>query len=310
MAVKPQERSGGGPAPQAPFGGAPAPRGGRPRSAGRREPAWERAGAFLLLCLGAALFSVPFLWTVSTALKTNEQVFAVPPQWIPSPPQWGNFVRAWTELPFLTFVLNTATITAISVVGQVFSASLVAYGFARFRFRGRDFLFYLMLSTMMLPAQVTMIPVFLLWRELRLIDTLAPLTVPAYFGGGAFNIFLLRQFLLTIPRELDEAAMVDGASPFAIWWRVLLPLSRTALVTVALFSFLGHWDDFMGPLIYLNSMEHYTVSIGLRMFQDMFGTQLELLMAASLIHILPTIALFFIAQRHFIQGIALTGLKG
>ncbi|MDH7570346.1 MAG: carbohydrate ABC transporter permease, partial [Armatimonadota bacterium] len=241
---------------------------------------------------------------------TREQVFAVPPVWIPNPPQWGNFRSAWTELPFPTFVLNTLLITVISVIGQVTSASLVAYGFARFRFKGRNFLFYLLLSTMMLPAQVTMIPVFLIWRSLGLIDTFAPMTVPAFFGGGAFTIFLLRQFFMTVPKELDEAAMIDGCSFFGIWWRILLPLSRPALVTVTLFSFLGHWDDFMGPLIYLNSMEKYTVSIGLRMFQDMFGTQLELLMAASLIHVLPTIVLFFVGQRYFIKGIALTGLKG
>ena len=276
----------------------------------RRAEQMKRVGVFVMLLSGAILFSVPFLWTVSTALKTNEQVFAVPPEWVPRPPQWNNFARAWTELPFPTFVINTVLITIIACVGQVFSASLVAYGFARFTFKGKNALFYLMLSTMMLPSQVTMIPVFLLWRELRLIDTFAPLTVPAFFGGGAFTIFLLRQFFLTIPRELDEAAMLDGASPLAIWWRVLLPLSRPALITTALFSFLGHWDDFMGPLIYLNSMEKYTVSIGLRMFQDMFGTQLELLMAASLIHILPTIVIFFVAQRYFIKGIALTGLKG
>jgi multiple sugar transport system permease protein len=270
----------------------------------------KQAGVVAMLVLGAGLFSIPFLWTVSTALKTNQQVFAVPPQWIPAPPQWRNFERAWTELPFPTFVVNTIILTILAVIGQVTSASLVAYGFARFRFPGRNLLFYLMLSTMMLPAQVTMIPVFLLWRELRLIDTFAPLTVPAYFGGGAFTIFLLRQFFMTIPKELDEAAMIDGATPFGIWWRVLLPLSRPALVTVVLFSFLAHWDDFMGPLIYLNSMEKYTVSIGLRMFQDMFGTQLELLMAASLIHIIPTIILFFVGQRYFVRGIALTGLKG
>lgn len=279
-------------------------------TAEKRAERVKRVGIFVMLCFGAALFSIPFLWTVSTSLKTNEQVFAVPPQWIPTTPQWGNFRRAWTELPFPTFVMNTVLITVFSCFGQVLSASLVAYGFARFKFRGRNALFYLMLSTMMLPSQVTMIPVFLLWRELHLIDTFAPLIIPAFFGGGAFTIFLLRQFFLTIPRELDEAAMLDGASPLGIWWKVLLPLSRPALITVALFSFLGHWDDFMGPLIYLNSMEKYTVSIGLRMFQDMFGTELELLMAASLIHILPTIALFFVAQRYFIKGIAMTGLKG
>jgi ABC-type glycerol-3-phosphate transport system permease component len=270
----------------------------------------RRVGVIVMLCFGAALFSIPFLWTVSTALKTNEQVFAVPPQWIPNPFQWENFKRAWTELPFPVFVQNTIFVTILATIGQVFTASLVAYGFARFKWRGRNVLFYLMLSTMMLPSQVTMIPVFLLWRQFNLIDTFAPLVAPAFFGGGAFTIFLLRQFFMTIPRELDEAAMLDGANPFMIWWRILLPLSRPALITVVLFSFIGHWDDFMGPLIYLNSMEKYTVSIGLRMFQDQFGTQLELLMAAALIHILPTIILFFVAQRYFIKGIALTGLKG
>jgi multiple sugar transport system permease protein len=266
--------------------------------------------AFAILLLGAALFSVPFIWTVSTALKTNDQVFAVPPVWVPRPVEWTNFQRAWTELPFTRFVGNTILVTLLALVGQVASASLVAYGFARFQFRGRNFLFILMLSTMMLPAQVTMIPVFLIWRHFHLIDTFAPLTVPEYFGGGAFTIFLLRQFFLTIPRELDEAALLDGASYFQIWHKIILPLSRPALTTVVILSFLSHWDEFMRPLIYLNSMEKFTVSIGLRMFQDMFGVQLELLMAAALIHILPCIFLFAIAQRHFIKGIAMTGLKG
>lgn len=280
------------------------------RSSGlNRDTPRRRAATYLLLCLGAALFTVPFFWTVTTALKTNEQVFAVPPQWLPHPPQWDNFRRAWTELPFPTFVMNTLFITVIATFGQVLTASLVAYGFARFRFRGRNTLFFVMLSTMMLPSQVTMIPVFLLWRHLRLIDTFAPLIVPAFFGGGAFSIFLLRQFFLTIPRELDEAAMLDGASPFAIWRLILLPLSKPALITVVLFSFLAHWDDFMGPLIYLNSTEKYTVSIGLSLFQDLYSRQLELVMAASLIHILPTILLFMAAQRYFIKGIATTGFK-
>ncbi len=270
----------------------------------------KRIGVWIMLLCGATLFSIPFLWTVSTALKTSEQVFAFPPQWIPRPIEWENFKRAWTDLPFPIFVGNTLIVTIFATFGQVLSASLVAYGFARFKFWGKNALFYLMLSTMMLPSQVTMIPVFLLWRQFGLIDTLAPLIVPAFFGGGAFTIFLLRQFFLTVPKELDEAAMLDGATPFGIWWRVLLPLSKPALITVVLFSFLAHWDDFMGPLIYLNTKEKYTVSVGLRMFQDTFGTQQELLMAASLIHIIPTIVLFFVAQRYFIKGIALTGLKG
>jgi multiple sugar transport system permease protein len=270
----------------------------------------KKAGVYLLLICGAVLFSVPFLWTISTAFKTSEQVFAVPPQWIPKPFVMENFKRAWSELPFAMFVRNTVLITLISTFGQILTASLVAYGFARFSFKGKNILFYLMLSTMMLPSQVTMIPVFLLWRQLGLIDTFAPMIVPAFFGGGAFTIFLLRQFFLTVPRELDEAAMLDGANPLVIWWKILLPLARPALITVTLFAFLSHWDDFMGPLIYLNSMEKYTVSIGLKLFQDSFGTQLELLMAASLLHIIPTIVLFFIAQRYFVKGIALTGLKG
>jgi multiple sugar transport system permease protein len=279
----------------------------------RHENIWMRLPqwlAFATLLVGAVVFSIPFVWTVSTALKTNDQVFAVPPVWVPHPVEWSNFHRAWTELPFIRFVGNTLFVTLVALIGQVTSASLVAYGFARFQFRGRNFLFLLMLSTMMLPAQVTMIPVFLIWRSFRLIDTFAPLTVPEYFGGGAFTIFLLRQFFLTIPRELDEAALLDGASYFQIWYKIILPLSRPALTTVVILSFLSHWNEFMRPLIYLNSMEKFTVSIGLRMFQDMFGVQLELLMAAALIHILPCIVLFTVAQRHFIKGIAMTGLKG
>lgn len=221
-----------------------------------------------------------------------------------------NYRRALQYIPFWRYVGNSVYLVILNILGQVLACSLVAYAFARLRFYGRDILFAILLATMMLPGQVTMIPVFLIWRSLGLIDTFAPMTVPAFFGGGAFTVFLLRQFFMTVPKELDEAAMIDGCSYFGIWWRILLPLSRPALVTVTLFSFLAHWDDFMGPLIYLNSMEKYTVSIGLRMFQDMFGTELELLMAASLIHILPTIVLFFIGQRYFIKGIALTGLKG
>jgi multiple sugar transport system permease protein len=270
----------------------------------------SKAGAYGLLIAGGIIFSIPFLWTMTTALKTTENVFAYPPQIIPDPVEWDNFRKAWTVLPFPTFVLNTVLITFVCTIAQVVTGSLVAYGFSRFSFRLRNVLFYTMLSTMMLPAQVTMIPVFLLWRDVHAIDTFWPLIAPSFFGGGAFNIFLLRQFFLTIPRELDEAATIDGASYLTIWWRILMPLSGPALATVAIFSFIGHWDDFMGPLIYLNSPEKYTVSIGLRMFQDSFGTDVELIMAASLLHILPVIVLFFFAQRYFLKGITLSGLGG
>lgn len=265
---------------------------------------------YLTLLVGVAIVSVPFLWTISTALKPAHQVHVMPPKWIPDPIIWTNFHRAWTVLPFMLFLKNTVTVTLACLVGQLVSASLVAYGFARFSFTGRNILFYILLGTMMLPSQVTMIPTFLIWRDLRLVDTLWPLIIPAYFGGGAFTVFLLRQFFMTIPRTLDEAAMIDGCSYFGIWWRIILPLSKPALTTVAIFSFIGHWDEFMAPLIYLHSMDKYTVSIGLRMFQDMYGAQLELLMAASLIHIVPCIILFFAAQRYFIKGIVMTGIKG
>ena len=269
-----------------------------------------KAVTFCLLLAGAILFTIPFLWTISTALKTPEEIAKDPTHLIPNQFAWDNFYKAWTALPFTQFVLNTLFITVLNTIGTVFTASLVAYGFARFNFKGRNLCFYAMLATMMLPGQVTMIPVFMIWRELHAIDTFYPLIVGSYFGGGAFNIFLLRQFLLTIPRELDEAAMLDGASYPRIWWSILLPLSTPALATVAIFSFIGNWDSFDGPLIYLNSPEKYTVAMGLRMFQDSFGTNLEQLMAASVIHILPTIVIFFFAQRYFLKGIALSGLSG
>jgi multiple sugar transport system permease protein len=223
---------------------------------------------------------------------------------------WDNYQKAWTALPFARFMLNTVLLTTITTIASVLSGSIVAYGFSRFQFRARNFLFYTMLATMMLPGQVTQIPVFMIWRELRAIDTYYPLVTGAFLGGGAFNIFLLRQFFLSIPRELDEAAMIDGASHIRIWWKVLMPLSGPVLATVALFSFLGQWDNFEGPLIYLNSPEKYTVSLGLRMFQDSFGTNFEQVMAASVLHILPTIILFFCAQRYFLRGISLSGLGG
>jgi len=264
---------------------------------------------FVVLMAGALMFATPLFYTVSAALKSPQEYAAAPERLIPQDPAWDNFAKAWTALPFTQFVLNTLFLTLVCTVGTVLSSSFVAYGFSRFRFKGRNFLFGVMLATMMLPHQVTMIPVFMIWRELRAIDTYWPLTLPSFLGS-AFFIFMLRQFFLGIPRELDEAAMLDGAGYFRIWWSVLLPLAKPALATVAIFSFFGNWDSFEGPLIYLNTPEKYTVAVGLRMFQDTFGGNFELVMAASLVHILPTIVIFFFAQRFFMQGIALTGLKG
>ncbi|HTQ10960.1 MAG TPA: carbohydrate ABC transporter permease [Fimbriimonadaceae bacterium] len=268
------------------------------------------ATVYAMLVTGAALCLLPLLWTVSTALKSPDEVAKDPTRLIPHHFAFDNFAKAWTALPFTAFVTNTIFVTLVNTVATVLTASLVAYGFARFRFKGRNLLFYTMLATMMLPSQVTMAPVFMIWRGMHAIDTYWPLIVPSFLGGGAFNIFLLRQFLLTIPRELDEAAMLDGASYFKIWWKVLIPLSAPALATVSIFSFMGNWDSFDGPLIYLNSSEKYTVALGLRMFQDSYSSQTEQLMAASLIHILPMILIFFLAQRHFMKGVALTGMGG
>lgn len=270
----------------------------------------KRASIYVLLIAGSIIFSIPFLWTVSTALKSSEEYARDPSRFVPAHPDFSNFAKAWTALPFPTFVWNTILLTLVCTIAQVLSGSLVAYGFSRFTFRGRNLLFITMLATMMLPSQVTQIPVFLVWRKFHAIDTFYPLIVPAFFGGGAFNIFLLRQFFLTIPRELDEAAMIDGAGFLRIWWKILLPLSGPAIASVALFSFLGQWDSFEAPLIYLNSPEKYTVSIGLRMFQDTFGTNFEQVMAASLVHILPTVLLFFLCQRYFLKGITLSGMGG
>ena len=272
-----------------------------------RNRAWP---AYLLLVPLSALFLVPFIWTVSTSLKDNQDVFTFPPQWIPNPAHWDNFPKAWTALPFSAWVLNTLFIAATTTIATVLTCSLVGYGFSRFQFRGRNLMFFTMLATMMLPSQVTMIPVFMIWRSLGAIDTFYPLTLPAFFGGGAFNIFLMRQFLLTIPREFDEAAMLDGAGFFRIWWKILLPLSGPVIATISVLSFISHWDEFMAPLIYLNSPEKYTVAIGLRMFQDSYTNETNQLMAASLIHILPTIVLFFCAQKYFMKGINLSGLGG
>jgi multiple sugar transport system permease protein len=265
---------------------------------------------FVVLIGLAAVFAVPLLWTVSTALKPAQEFAREPDRLLPKHVVLENFGKAWTALPFSIFVRNTLFVSVTCTFAQVISSSLVAYGFARFRFWGRDLLFAALLGTMMLPSQITLLPAFLIWRDLRAIDTFIPLIVPSFFGS-AFSVFLVRQFFLSIPRELDEAATIDGAGYLRIWWQVLLPISGTALATVGVFAFFANWDSFEGPLIYLNSEDHFTLSLGLRMFQGTEGsTRFEQVMAASLIHVVPTIVIFFFAQRYFLKGIALTGMGG
>lgn len=248
---------------------------------------------------------------VSTAFKQPWQTFLIPPIWIPDPPTLDNFVQGWQAVPFGRYALNTIIITASASVGTVLSAALVAYGFARFRAPDREILFTILISTMMLPPQVTLVPTYMLFNYLGWVDTFKPLIVPSYLGGGAFNIFLLRQFFRTIPMELDEAARIDGAGSWSILWRVILPLSRPALVTVGVFSIVYHWNDFFNPLIYLNSEHNYTISIGLKYFQNAYGsTQINLMMAVALLALVPILLFFLLAQKYFVQGITMTGLKG
>jgi len=269
------------------------------------------ATTYLILIFLSMLALLPLLWMVSTSLKDPKAVFAFPPQWIPKPIVWYNYVEALTFLPFGRYFANTLFITVTSIVGVLLSASLAAYAFARLRAPWKNTLFLLILSPMFLPGQVTMIPLFILYKYLGWIDTYKPLIVPAFFGGGAFNIFLLRQFFGTLPLELDQAARIDGCGEFGILWRIIVPLSKPALATVTIFGFMGHWNDFLSPLIYLNSPEKLTVSLGLARFRGAYGTTAwHLLMAATITAVLPCILLFFFAQEYFVQGIQMTGMKG
>ncbi len=264
---------------------------------------------YLLLLLFGALFALPLVWMISTALKATDQLTVFPPAWIPEPIVWENFPKAWQFAPFGTYLLNTIQITVVATVGQVLSACFVAYGFARLRFPGREQIFLVVLATMMLPYIVTLIPIFLLYRDLGWIDTYLPLTVPAFFGGGPFFIFLLRQYFRTIPLELSDAARIDGAGEFDIFFRIVIPLAFPAIATVCIFSFLSHWNDFLGPLIYINTEEKKTLMLGLQSFLGLRSQRFQFLMAMSTLITFPTLILFFLFQRVFIRSIVLTGMK-
>lgn len=262
----------------------------------------------------AIAFSIPFFWTITSSLKSAAEIYLFPPTFLPQDIRWQNYADVFEIAPFARFIWNTVVITSLAMIGQILSAAAVAFGFTRFRFPGRDALFFIVLSTMMLPWQVTIVPQFLLFRYLGWINTFAPLIVPSYFGGGAFFIFLLRQFFMTIPRDLDEAAKLDGASSVRIFLSIILPLSGAAIATVAIFSFLQHWNEFIGPLIFLNTEDKFPVSIGLRYFMvnpfESDEPKEAILMAASIIVALPSLILFFAAQKYFVRGIVTTGLKG
>jgi len=264
---------------------------------------------YLLLIVGSLLFLTPMLWCVSTSLKSDEQIFTDSMIWIPHPIQWSNYTDAIKTIPFLTYLKNSVLITVLTIVGVVFSSSLVAYGFGCLQWPGRDVLFVILLATMMLPPQVTMIPIFILFCHLGWIDTFKPLIVPSFLAANAFFVFLLRQFFKTLPADLFDAARIDGCSPMGIYWRIVLPLSRPALITVVIFTLNLTWNDFLGPLIYLTSENKKTLALGLQSFTSQYGSEWSYLMAISTIMVVPILVIFFFGQRYFVSGITLTGLK-
>lgn len=278
-----------------------------------RRPARSLLPYVYMVPLGA-LFIFPFFWTIASSFKAASDIYIYPPIWIPSVFHWDNYPQVFQLVPYARWFLNTLRVVGLSTVGVVLSSAVVAYSFARFRYPGRNLLFVLTLATLMIPAEVVLIPSYLLFKYLGWLNTLLPLWVPSWFGGGAFYIFLLRQFILSIPRELDEAAIVDGASYLQIFRHILLPLMKPGLVTVAVIQVIGSWNDFLGPLVYLTSPNTFTLAVGLRYF-DVTPNQpgvpeLQLLMAAVVMGTAPIIVLFFVAQRYFVRGIVLSGLKG
>lgn len=286
--------------------------GHRPRHASRSQNmlAIATVGRYAMMLPLSAMFIVPWVWMISTSLKSPSELAIWPPIWIPNPIRWDNYLLALQQAPFLRYLLNTLTIAVPSVIGAVVSNSLVAYGFARVRWPGRDIVFALVLATLMLPGFVTFIPLYVTFRQLNWLNTYLPLIVPSFLGN-AFYIFLLRQFLMRLPEELSDAARVDGASEWRIFVRIILPLTKPALAVVALFQFLGSWNDYFGPLIYINDQSKYTIALGIANMQSSYGfSNFAWIMAATCMSVLPIIVLFFFAQRTFIEGIALTGLKG
>jgi multiple sugar transport system permease protein len=271
---------------------------------------------YIVVISTSILFMLPFMWTVFSSLKTPSELYVYPPTWLPARPQFDNYAEVFRRVPFGTWIGNTVLIAVTATFGSVLSAAIVGYSFARFRYPGRDVLFMITLSTMMLPVEVTLIPLYLLFAKLGWLDSFKPLIVPSFFGGGAFLIFLMRQFFMTIPKDLDEAARIDGAGYLRTFWQILLPLSVPALATAAILTFMGQWDSFLYPFIFLNTKEYFTLAVGIRYFQAVAGNAdamehtEHLLMAASVMMTAPIILLFFLAQRYFVRGIVMSGIKG
>lgn len=287
-----------------------------------RTPRLRMSGFSLLISLLtialAIIFAFPLYWAVASALKQPVELNLIPPLWFPPDPQWANFRLINDLIPFYRFMWNTGVVTILTTIGGVLSASVVGYGFSHFRFRGRNLLFLIVLSTMMLPSEVTLIPTYLIFNELGWIDSYKPLIVPHYLGGGAFSIFLFRQFFSSIPKELNDAAKIDGCGPVRFYLSILMPLSIPVTITLCILYFQYAWNDLMGPLLYLTSMDNYTVSVGLLFLRTQAVSSISqrgaptehLLMAGSVLSMLPALILFFSLQRYFIRSVVMSGIKG
>jgi len=283
------------------------------RKKAARRISISRMLILIVLFIGAVIMFAPFAFLISSSLKTETQVFQYPVQWIPNPVRWMNYVESLTQKPFFLYFRNTMLIVIFNQIAILFTASLCGYGFARIDFPGRNFWFGVALATMMLPYYVTMVPQFILFTRLGWMDSYRPLIIPYFFGGGAFNVFLFRQFFKTIPEDFSDAARMDGCSEFGIYWRIFVRLSTPVFITVSIFTFMASWNDFIGPLLYINSPEKFTIALGLSTYRSMMGvgrTRWDLLMAASVAMTAPVVILFFILQRYFIKGVVMSGIKG
>ncbi len=265
--------------------------------------------AYFLITVTTITMIFPFYWMVATSLKSEARVFAFPPEWIPSPPLWSNYLYIFTELPFAQYLSNSVKVSVLWTIGVVLSSSLAAYAFARIKFWGREALFVLTLVALMIPAQVTMIPLYVLMSRIGWVNTQYPLFVPAFFGS-AFGIFLMRQYFMTIPHELNDAAKIDGCSHFGIYLRIMMPLSKPVIATLALLSFMGSWNDLLGPVIYLYDENLFTLTLGLTRFRGMYYTQWAYMMAGATVSLMPILAIFVFTQQYFVRGVVLSGLKG
>lgn len=275
-----------------------------------------RAILYIIAISSSAVFMFPFVWTILSSLKRGAELFKFPPTWFPEVPQFQNYPKVFEIVSWGTWTWNSVYVAGLSTFGAVLTAALVGYSFARFRYPGRNILFMITLSTMMLPVEVTLIPLYLMFARIGWMDSYNPLIVPSFFGGSAFLIFLMRQFFMSIPLELDEAARIDGAGYLRIFWQILMPLSVPVTATAAVLTFMGQWNAFLHPFIFLNTKSKYTLAVGIRYFQSVAGfaddvePKYHLLMAASVMMTVPIIVLFFLAQRYLVQGIVMSGIKG